>query len=469
MLLDRQITELLAGYRDGSIDPVLVIEEAYANIKAHSQNLNTLISVVDKEKALKELSLLDKNLPLYGIPYVLKDSYVTPEIRTTCASKLLDDYLSPYSATVHQKLKNAGAILLAKGNQDAWGHGASTENSDYGMGKNPYDPERVVGGSSGGPAAAVALRMCSFAIGEDTGGSIRNPAAWINILGLRVTYGRVSRYGCVAYASSMDTVGPFAKSAEDLAVVLGIIAGLDKYDATSSPEPVPDYAKAISTPLKKLKIGIADDMFGPGLDSEIAKNTRAFGSVLESMGCQLTSVSLPIAEVALAAYYIIAPSETSSNLARYDAVRYGGTRDLFSQETMRRIMIGSYDLSSGYYDAYYRKALKIRTILIETFKQAFKQCDVILMPENPIMPPKLGDLISDPLANMLADLYNTSVSLIGSPAIVVPSGFHANGLPIGVQLVGQKFEEATLLNLAHAYQAKTSWHLTKPAILEKKV
>ncbi|MFH2085610.1 MAG: amidase family protein [bacterium] len=464
MLLNKSLSELLAGYRDKSIDPADVINEAYAQIEKYSTKLNTLITVRDKQEVLKYLKTLDPSLPLYGLPYVLKDSYVTTEQRTTCASKILDDYLSPYDATVHKKLKEAGAILIGKGNQDAWGHGASTENSDYGMGKNPWDPSRVVGGSSGGPAAAVATRMCAFAIGEDTGGSIRNPAAWNNISGLRVTYGRVSRYGCVAYASSMDTVGPFAKTAEDLATVLAVIAGSDPYDATTSSESVPNYSQEIARSPKKLRIGVAPEMFNEGLNPEISANTKAFAATLAKLGHELVDISLPVADISVAAYYILAPSETSSNLGRYDGIRYGNSRALFTEESMRRIMVGTYELSSGYYDAYYRKALKIRTLLINTFEKAFDQCDVILLPENPIMPPYLGDLISNPLANMLADLYNTSVSLIGSPALVIPSGFHKNGLPIGVQLVGKKFAEGLLLSLGHQYQRSTDWHKKEPKL-----
>jgi len=464
MLLDKSILELLTGYKNKSIDPVDVINEAYGQIDKYSSKLNTLITVRDKQEVLDFLKTLDSSLPLYGLPYILKDSYATTELRTTCASKILDNYLSPYDATVHKKLKEAGAILIGKGNQDAWGHGASTENSDYGMGKNPWDPTRVVGGSSGGPAAAVATRMCAFAIGEDTGGSIRNPAAWNNISGLRVTYGRVSRYGCVAYASSMDTVGPFGKTAADLAIILKVIAGPDVYDGTSAPHKVPDYNLELTKTPNKLKIGIAPEMFGAGLDQEISSNAQDFASKLAELGHQLIDISLPVAEISDAAYYILAPSETSSNLGRYDGIRYGNTRDLFTQESMRRIMVGTYELSSGYYDAFYRKALKIRTLLIKTFQKAFEQCDVILLPENPIMPPKLGDLISDPLANMLADLYNTPVSLIGSPSLVIPSGFHKNGLPIGVQLVGKKFSESLLLGLGHQYQQVTEWHTRSPQL-----
>lgn len=464
MLLDKSLLELLRGYRDGSIDPASVLDEAYGQIEKHSSSLNTLITVRDKQEALSQLKNLDPSLPLYGLPYVLKDSYATTELRTTAASKILDNFHPTYDATIHQKLKAAGAILVGKGNMDAWGHGASTENSDYGMGKNPWDPTRVVGGSSGGPAAAVTLRMCAFAIGEDTGGSIRNPAAWNNISGLRVTYGRVSRYGCIAYASSMDTVGPFGKTVEDLSIVLSVIAGPDKYDGNTVNEPIPDYAHELEQAPRKLRIGMAPEMLGVGLDPEIVTNTKQFADTLHSLGHEIVDISLPIAEMSDAAYYILAPSETSSNLGRYDGIRYGNARELFTQETMRRIMVGTFELSSGYYDAYYRKALKIRTLLIQTFQKAFEKCDVILLPENPIMPPKLGDLIADPLANMLADLYNTPVSLIGAPALVIPSGFHKNGLPIGVQLVGKKFAESLLLSLGHQYQQETDWHKRSPQL-----
>jgi len=290
MLLDQPLKELLSGYRDKSVGPVDVIDEAYGQIDKYSAELNTLISVRHKQEVLRELKTLDPNLPLYGLPYVLKDSYSTTELRTTCASKILDNYHPVYDATVHKKLKDAGAILLGKANMDAWGHGASTENSDYGMGKNPWDKTRVVGGSSGGPAAAVITRMCAFAIGEDTGGSIRNPAAWNNISGLRVTYGRVSRYGCVAYASSMDTVGPFGKTVEDLALVLKVIAGPDPYDGTTVPHTVNDYTQELTNPLKKLKVGVASEMFGSGLDQEISDSTKAFASKLESLGHELVEI-----------------------------------------------------------------------------------------------------------------------------------------------------------------------------------
>lgn len=465
MLLDSTLTILHAQLQAKEISPADLIAEAYENIETHQAATNTLISIRDKKDVIKEVAMLDPNLPLYGMPYTLKDTYVTKEIRTTAGSKILDTFISPYDATVHAKLKEAGAILVGKANLDSWGHGASNENTDYGMGHNPWDLTRVMGGSSGGPAASVALRMSAFSIGEDTGGSIRNPAAWNNVSGLKVTYGRVSRYGSIAYASSLDTVGPMAKSVEDLALILSHIAGIDKYDSSSSPSPVDDYVSQLKGKIKGLKIGIPKEMFGDGLDPVIKQAVLSASEELKKLGCELVSIPLPIAEMALATYYIIAPSETSSNLGRYDGIRYGSTRELFTQESMRRILIGTYDLSSGYYDAYYRKALKVRTLLIEQYEKALSQCDVILIPTNPTMPPKVGELMSDPLANMLADIYTTSVSLVGNPSLALPCGFSQEGLPIGLQLVGKKFAESQLLNLGYHYQQATAWHTQKPTIM----
>lgn len=463
MILDLPLAEIQKLYKRGTVTPKDVVEEAYTNIEAVNTKLNALLAVRDKREVLKQLEGVDPTLPLYGIPYTLKDTYVTTEMPTTAGSRILDNFVSPYDATVHRKLREAGAILIGKANLDAWGHGSSTENNDYGVGKNPWDVTRVVGGSSGGPAAAVATRMGAFAIGEDTGGSIRNPSAWNNVSGLKVTYGRVSRYGSIAYASSLDTVGPMAKSVADLALLLGLMAGADRYDATSSPEPVPDYSRLLGNQ-SKLKIGIIPELLGQGLDTEIKKTLDQARNVFTTLGHQIVELSLPLTKLALADYYIIAPAETSSNLARYDGVRYGRTRDLFTQETMRRVLVGTYILSSGYYDAYYRQALKVRTLLVEAFKTTFSHCDVLLLPVNPTMPPHLGELLSDPLANMMTDLYTTPISLVGSPALAIPAGFGQSGLPIGMQLVGPKWSESTLLALGNAYQQVTSWHKRSPSL-----
>lgn len=447
-----------------TLNPKAQVEANLANIAKFQPSINALITTRDKTSIMKDLENADPSSPLYGCTYVMKDAYVTEGIRTTAASKILDTFVPTYSATVYSKLKSAGAILLGKANMDAWGHGASTENTDYSVTKNPWDLSRVAGGSSGGSAAAIISGMSQFAIGEDTGGSIRNPAGWTNITGLKVTYGRVSRYGAIAYASSFDTVGPMARSASDLAELLSVMAGLDPYDGTSSPEPVPDYKALLTQSLKGTKIGLPLEMFGDGLNPEIHQIIQDAASQFAKLGFEIVDVSLPIAEIGLATYYLIAPSETSSNLARYDGVRYGGKRDLFTQEAMRRIMIGTFALSSGYSEAYYRKAQKVRTILLESYSKAFSQCDVLLMPISPTVATKIGDLSSDPLANMLTDLYTTTINQVGIPSLALPAGFSRDGLPIGMQLVGPKFTEPLLLALGHKYQLSTDWHTRSPKL-----
>ena len=444
------------------LDPVDLIKECYANIDKYQDKLNALITVRDKKDVLADLKKCDPNGGLFGIPFVMKDGYVTKGIKTTAASKILNNFIPPYSATVYERLITAGAILIAKTNMDAWGHGASTEKTDYGVAKNPWDLSRVAGGSSGGSATALVAGMAQFAIGEDTGGSIRNPSGWNNITGLKVTYGRVSRYGAIAYASSFDTVGPMAQSVEDVARLLSVMAGVDPYDATSSPEPVPDYVNNLTDFNTKLKIGLPVEMFAKGLDPEIASIIKNAAKTFEGLGYQVVDVSLPIAEIGLATYYLIAPSETSSNLARYDGIRYGGDRSLFKQENMRRIMIGTYALSSGYYDAYYRKAQKVRTIMRDAYTKAFANCDVMLMPVSPTPATKIGDLISDPSANMLSDLYTTTINQVGITSLALPAGFTKAGLPVGMQLVADKFKESTILTLGHHYQTVTSHHILRP-------
>lgn len=402
--------------------------------------------------------------PLAGKTFVLKDCYVTKGIRTTAASKVLENYIPQYNATVYKKLLAAGAILVGKMNMDAWGHGGTSENTDFGIVKNPWDLERVAGGSGGGPAVAVATDCVDFAISEDTGGSIRNPAAWCGITGLKVTYGRVSRYGCIAYASSFDTVGPTARTAEECAEVLQIIAGKDPYDATSSPKPVPNYLKKINDPLSKLTIGIPKEFFGEGLDKENEKAIFEAVKKFEELGCEIKEISLPISDYVIPVAYIIAPSETSSNLARYDGIRYGRDRSNFTTESKRRIILGTYALSAGYYDAYYKKAQQVRTIFIQEYKKALDKCDVMLMPVNPTPPPKIGTLINDPVASYLADIYTYSQNPVGVPALALPCGFTKNNLPIGMQLVGKMFSEDLLLQIGHQYQQITDWHTRKPKL-----
>ncbi|MEK7073748.1 MAG: Asp-tRNA(Asn)/Glu-tRNA(Gln) amidotransferase subunit GatA, partial [Patescibacteria group bacterium] len=447
--------------------PVNVIEECYAHIAKYESDMHSFITLVDKDAAIAKAQKIAKGFAshpsaLAGIPYVMKDAYITRGIRTTAASKILDTFIPPYSATVHRKLEEAGAILIGKMNMDAWGHGASTENTDYGACKNPWDLTRSAGGSGGGPAAAIAARFCSFGIGEDTGGSIRNPAAWNNISAMKVTYGRVSRYGAIAYASSLDTVGPTAKTAEDCAVVLETIAGVDPYDATSSPRPVPSYTKELSESIKGKKIAFPVEFYGEALDPEIKAAIGRARDMFASLGAEVEEVSLPMLEFGVPVYYILAPSETSSNLGRYDGVRYGAGRELFTKETKRRIMTGTYALSSGYYDAYYKKAQKVRSLFIEEYKKLLSEYDAILSPVTPIMPSKFGELLDDPMKNMMADLYTVTVNIVGLPSLSIPCGFGTSGLPIGMQLVGNMFSESTLLSLGAAYQKVTDWHIKRP-------
>lgn len=465
MLLDKSISELATEIKKKTLSSESLVAECFANLEKHQDQFKVVITMRDREDAMREARKRDQEkplTPLHGIPFVLKDSYLTKGLRTTAASKVLDTYIPQYNATVYQKLVDSGAILIAKVNMDAWGHGASGENTDYGAVANPYDPTRAAGGSGSGPATAISLRMCSFGISEDTGGSIRIPAAWTNTSGLKVTYGRVSRYGCIPYASSFDTVGPAAKTVEDLAIILKYTAGIDPYDATSSPKPVDDYEAVIRESPTGLTLGLPQEAYREGLDPEIRQSIETAIEVFKTLGVKVKTVSLPSFEHALAMYGIIARSETSSNLARYDGIRYGGDRNLFSPETTNRIMVGSYALSTGYYDAYYRQAQKVRTLIIEEYQKAFKQCDALLFPITPTPPTKLGELIKDPLANLLMDIYNCTQNPSGSPSLAVPCGFTGTKLPIGMQLTGPMFSESSLLKMGHAYQQTTSWHTQKP-------
>jgi aspartyl-tRNA(Asn)/glutamyl-tRNA(Gln) amidotransferase subunit A len=464
MLLDKSISELSAGLRSGEFTSVDLVNECYDNIEKYNSLTNAFITIVTREEALKKAQDVKLTSPLSGLPFALKDCFATTGVRTTAASKVLENFIPPYSATIYKKLLDAGAILIGKANMDAWGHGGSSENTDFGPVKNPWDITRVAGGSGGGPAVAVATRMAVFAIGEDTGGSIRNPAGWTNTTGLKVTYGRVSRYGAIAYASSFDTVGPVAKSVEDCAIVLETIAGVDKYDATSSPVSVPAYSSLLNLDLSNVTIGIPKEFYGDGLDPEIKEAVLKVSTDLQTAGATIKEISMPLFDLCLPVYYLIAPSETSSNLARYDGVRYGTGRDNFTDETIRRILIGTYALSAGYYDAYYKKAQQVRTLFIEEYKKALSQCDVLLQPIMPNIPPKFGELLSDPLQNLLADIYTVSQNPVGVPSLAIPCGFTKNNLPIGAQIVGKMFSEELLLALGHQYQKLTDYHTQKPQL-----
>jgi aspartyl-tRNA(Asn)/glutamyl-tRNA(Gln) amidotransferase subunit A len=472
MLLDKTLAEINTDLKERKFSSVELVRECYRNIERLEPKLNSFITIVDEKKALSQAREKDKRRDkrssiVHGIPFVVKDAYISSNMRTTSASNVLQNFLPPssYNSTVVRKLADSGAILIGKMNMDAWGHGASSENTDFGPVKNPWDLTRVAGGSSGGPAVSISTRMSAFAIGEDTGGSIRNPAAWCNITGLKVSYGRVSRYGCIAYASSFDTVGPMAKSVEDCAYVLEIIAGKDPYDATSSPRVVPKYTKLL-TRLKpeNLTLGLPKELYGKGLNTEIKQSIYRASAVFRKLKVKIKEISMPLLEYGVPVYYLIGLSETSSNLARYDGIRYGNDRTNFSEETVRRIIVGTYALSAGYYDAYYRKAQKARTLFTKEYMEALEKCDFILMPVTPTPPTRIGELINNPLENLLADVYTVSQNLVGVPSLSLPCGFTKDGLPIGMQIVGQMFSEDQLLALGYLYQSKTSWHKRKPAL-----
>ncbi len=471
MLLDKSISQLAKLLRSKKISSVDLVTEAYKRISNINPQLNSFITLRNRAEVLQEARKADENIDqatslLHGIPYSLKDAYVNQETQTTCGSQMLDGFKSPYAATVQKKLKDARAILIGKNNLDAWGHGGSTENTDYGVGKNPWNTTRIPGGSSGGSAAAISSRMISFSIGEDTGGSIRNPSSMCNTSGLKVSYGRVSRYGTISYASSLDSVGPMAKSVEDLALVLKNIVGQDHLDATSSNNKNTNYLTNLNKKATKT-IGLPKEFFDEGLDPKVKKIILKAVKEYENAGHKIIEVSIPLIKYGVSIYYLTGLSETSSNMARYDGVRYGYNRQLLSDETKRRIMLGSYALSAGYADELYKKAQQARTKLIEEFNKSFKKCDVLLAPVTPSIPAKIGELINDPLKSFLEDLYTGPINVAGLTSLSVPAGFTKDNLPVGLQLIGKRFHEAELLQLGHAYQQLTDWHLKKPPILKE--
>jgi aspartyl-tRNA(Asn)/glutamyl-tRNA(Gln) amidotransferase subunit A len=467
MLLDNSLWDLSSMLQTKKISARDLLDESYHTIEKLNDKLHAFITLCSKGEVIKkkEKEKISKSI-LFSVPFSLKDSYSTKDLRTTAASKVLDDYQPPYNATVYRKLLEVGAVLVGKNNQDAWGHGASTENTDYGIAKNPWDLTRVAGGSSGGSAIAISTRMVGFAIGEDTGGSIRNPASACNICGLKVTYGRVSRYGTIAYASSLDTVGPMAKNVEDLAYILEVIAGIDTMDATSSGQKVEKYPDYLKKDLKGKVIGLPKEFFAEGANKEVINLVLEASKVFESLGAKIVEVSLPYLKYAVSLYYLTALSETSSNLGRYDGIRYGNGRECFTYEAIKRIILGTFALSAGYADELYKKAQKARTKLLEQYTHAFEKCDVLLAPVAPNPPLKIGELINDPIANFLEDLYTGTVNLVGSPSLALPAGFTKTNLPVGMQIIGKKFHEGELLQMGNAYQQKTDWHKKKPKIIE---
>lgn len=433
-----------------------------------NKKLNSFITISQDyalSQAKKTDELLANNqqiLPLAGIPFGIKDLFLTKGIKTTAASKVLEQFIPVYDSTVVARLKEAGTVFIGKLNCDAWAHGASGENSDFGPTKNPYDLTRVPGGSSSGSGAAVAASQVIAATATDTGGSTRLPAAFCNLVGIKPTYGRVSRYGVVAMASSLDTMGHVTKTVFDNALILNVTAGQDEFDATASPKKPQDYTKGIAEVPKGVKIGLPKEYY-EGLNPKIKATITTAVKKLESLGAKIIDVSLPHTKYGVAVYYIVQPSEVSSNLARYDGIRYGNDRQTFGAEAKRRIILGTFALSSGYYDAYYLKAMKVRRLIREDFTNAFKKVDVLICPVFPTLPFKLGEKINDPLATYLSDIYTVNINLAGIPSLAVPAGFIDN-LPVGMQIIGPDFSEKLLYQVGYAYEQETKWYKQKPEL-----
>jgi len=464
------------------ISSVELTEAILDRIQAHNARIFAYLTVTP-EAALAEARASDDRRAkgqalghLDGIPIAVKDNMCTTGVETTCASKILKGFVPPYDATVITRLRAAGAVILGKANMDEFAFGSSTESSAFGVTRNPWDTDRVPGGSSGGSAAAVAAGLALGALGSDTGGSIRQPAALCGLTGLKPTYGRVSRYGLIAFASSLDQIGPLARDAEDAALILQAIEGYDEKDSTSVRLSGPGPVAGLDNPVKGLTIGMAEEWFGPGLDPEVKAAVLAARARMEKLGVAFKSVSIPRQDYALPIYYLVAPAEASSNLARFDGVKYGPretgvniiemykkTRSAgFGPEVKRRIILGTYVLSAGYYDAYYLKALKARTMLRNDYEKALTGCDALLSPATPTAAFLIGEKTDDPLQMYLSDIYTVSVNMVGLPGLVIPCGFTKTGLPIGMQLIGRALEDGKLLGIAHQYQKETDWHSRVP-------
>ncbi|MGE4579514.1 MAG: Asp-tRNA(Asn)/Glu-tRNA(Gln) amidotransferase subunit GatA [Desulfuromonadales bacterium] len=477
-LINKTIHELQALLRQGETTSVELTQAFLDRIAATDDQINAFVTVC-REDALAAAAEADRRLAageadvLTGIPVALKDIFLTAGVRTTCASKILDNFIAPYDGTAVARLKERGAVIVGKLNMDEFAMGSSNENSAFGAVKNPWNRATVPGGSSGGSAAAVAARQAVATLGTDTGGSIRQPAAHCGVVGLKPTYGRVSRYGVIAYASSLDQVGPVTRDVEDCAILLEAVAGYDPADSTSVDRPVPAYRNHLQEGVKGLKIGLPREYFIEGLDPEVKTAMDAAIATYRELGAKFVEVSLPHTDYAVACYYLIATAEASSNLARYDGVRFGSRVDAgrgligmyeqtraagFGAEVKRRIMLGTYALSSGYYDAYYLKAQKVRTLIRQDFLDAFEQVDVLLTPVAPTPAFRLGEKVSDPLQMYLSDIFTIPVNLAGTCALSLPCGFSGEGLPIGLQLIGRPFEEETLLRTGYAFEQATDWH-----------
>ncbi len=480
-MFDKTVAELARALSRKEISSVELTRLFLDRINRH-RDLNAFITV-DPERSLAQARAADARIAkgegaaLTGVPLAQKDIFCADGWLTTCGSKILSNFVAPYDATIIAKFNQAGAVCLGKTNMDEFAMGSSNETSYYGAVKNPWDVARVPGGSSGGSAAAVAARLAPAATGTDTGGSIRQPAALTALTGLKPSYGRVSRYGMIAFASSLDQGGPMARSAEDCALLLNTMAGFDPRDSTSVEAPVPDYTKMLNNDIKGLRIGLPKEYFGEGLGAEVAQAVQAAIGEYKKLGAQIVEISLPNSQLAIPCYYVLAPAEASSNLSRFDGARYGfRARDYtdlldmycktraegFGAEVKRRIMIGTYALSAGYYDAYYLKAQKLRRLIAQDFERAFQSCDIIMGPTSPSTAFKIGEKSDDPVAMYLSDIYTISVNLAGLPGMSIPAGFDSSGLPVGLQLIGKYFDEARLLNVAHRYQQATDWHKRVP-------
>lgn len=482
-MLNKTLKQLADGLATGAFSSVELTQEYVAAIKQNDQQYNAFVTVTEN-LALERAAQADANRaagkagPLTGLPIAIKDIFCTSGVKTSCGSKMLDNFIAPYESTATQRLLDAGMVMLGKTNLDEFAMGSSTESSFYGPTRNPWDTSRVPGGSSGGSAVAVAAQLAPAALGTDTGGSIRQPAAFCGITGLKPTYGRVSRWGMIAYGSSLDQGGPMTQTAEDAALLMNTLAGFDAKDSTSMDRPVEDYLATLTAPLAGLRIGLPKEYFGEGLDSGIRESVMTAVKQFEAMGATVKEISLPRTELSIPAYYIIAPAEASTNLSRYDGVRYGhrcdNPKDLadmymrsraegFGTEVKRRIMVGTYALSAGYYDAYYRKAQQLRRLIKDDFQLAFAEVDVIMGPTTPSGPWQLGAKNQDPVAMYLEDIYTLSVNLAGLPGMSIPCGQVA-GLPVGLQVIGNYFNEAKLLNIGHQFQLATDWHTRKPQL-----
>jgi len=478
---NKTIAELAQGLKKGDFSSEELTKSYLERIKKYDTALNSFITV-SEDHALAQARAADVAIAkgnataLTGIPLAQKDIFCTNGIKTTCGSKMLDNFIAPYDATVIHKFNQAGSVMLGKTNMDEFAMGSSNETSFYGGVKNPWDTKAVPGGSSGGSAAAVAARLAPASTGTDTGGSIRQPAALCGLTGLKPTYGRVSRYGMIAFASSLDQAGTFTQTAEDAALMLKVMSGLDEKDSTSVDKEVPDFSANLNQDLKGLKIGLPKEYFGEGLDADVAKVVEEAIAEYKKLGAEIVDISLPNSHLSVPAYYVIAPAECSSNLSRFDGVRFGyrcdEPKDLedlykrsrgegFGDEVKRRIMIGTYALSAGYYDAYYLKAQKIRRLISDDFVAAFEKVDVIMGPTSPEVAFKAGEKSDDPVSMYLSDIYTIATNLAGLPGMSVPCGF-SNNMPVGLQIIGNYFDESRLLNVAHQYQQTTDWHMQMP-------